>query len=95
MNANSGKCLDAGTGAQGAAVTIQSCNGSASQTFSVNPMPAKYGTFWIKNVIGNRCLNVTGSGGTAQRTHGQPMNVTDCVSTYSTQQIRIQAVALP
>ena len=95
MNANSGKCLDAGTGAQSAAVTIPSCNGSTAQNFSVNPMPAKYGTFWIKNVIGNRCLTVSGTGGTAQRTHGQPMIVTDCVSTNSTQQMVIQAVALP
>ena len=92
MKANSNKCVDAGAAAQNGPVVINDCNGSAGQTFSVNPMPAKYGTFWIKN--NNRCLSVPGNS-TSQRAAGTDLQMQDCVSTNSGQQMRIEAVFLP
>jgi len=56
-------------------------------------MPAKYGSFWIKNVIGNRCMGPTGTS-TQQKANGATLVVSDCVSTYSSQQYRIEAEAL-
>ena len=91
MKSNHNKCMDAGSCAQNGAVTIKDCNGSSSQTWSVNPMPAKYGTFWIKN--GSRCLGVPGNS-TSQHAAGTDLQVQDCVSTNSGQQMRIEAVAL-
>jgi Ricin-type beta-trefoil lectin domain len=91
MKTNANKCVDAGSCAQNGAVTVKDCNGSSAQVWSVNPMPAKYGTFWIKN--GGRCLSVPGNS-TSQRAAGTDLQVQDCSSTNSGQQMRIEAVPL-
>ncbi|HMF41823.1 MAG TPA: ricin-type beta-trefoil lectin domain protein [Polyangia bacterium] len=88
------KCVDGGAGANNGAVVVATCNGSAGQTWSVNPMPAKYGTFWIKHSGTNRCLSVPGNS-TVQRAAGTDLQTQDCVSTNSGQQMRIAAEPLP
>jgi hypothetical protein len=93
MKANTSKCIDAGTGAQGAALTINSCNGSAAQAFSITPLPKSYGSFVIKNIIGNRAITATGTS-TQQKASGTTMAVTD-YGAWSAQQFRIEAAPLP
>jgi hypothetical protein len=92
MKANSNKCIDAGTGAQGAALTVKDCNGSTAQTFSIVPLPKSYGTFLIKNVIGNRAITAAGTS-TQQKASGTAMTVTD-YGAWSSQQFRIEAKPL-
>jgi hypothetical protein len=92
MKANTSKCVDAGTGAQGAALTIKTCNGSTAQTFSITPLPKSYGSFVIKNVIGNRAITPTGTS-TQQKASGTALVVTD-YGCWSAQQFRIEADAL-
>jgi hypothetical protein len=92
MKANTGKCIDAGTGAQGAALTIKTCNGSTAQAFSITPLPNSYGSFVIKNVIGNRAITAIGTS-TQQKASGTAMAVTD-YGAWSAQQFRIEAKPL-
>jgi len=94
MRTDHSKCVDGGSGLNGGAVVVATCNGSTGQTWSVNPMPAKYGTFWIKHTGTNRCLSVPGNS-TIQRAAGTDLQVQDCVSTNSGQQMRINAEPLP
>jgi hypothetical protein len=49
------KCVDAGVGTSGTVPTIQSCNGSTKQQFTVTPNGG-YGTLYITNVGTGLCL---------------------------------------
>ena len=94
MNNTPGKCLDAGTGASLAAVTVQSCNGSTSQQWTIMPQGNTYGAFLIQNVKGGTYLNVTNPGNsTLQKNANVPFDVDSCAKTWSSGQFRIQAVA--
>lgn len=94
MNSDHSKCVDGGAGAVNGAVMIASCNGSAGQTWSVTPMPAKYGTFLIKHSVTGRALSVPGNS-TSQHASGTDLQTQDYVSTNSGQQWRINADPLP
>ena len=49
------KCVDAGNGTDGTVPTIQSCNGSTKQQFTVTPNGG-FGTVYIGNVGSGLCL---------------------------------------
>ncbi|PPQ83495.1 hypothetical protein CVT25_006985 [Psilocybe cyanescens] len=70
----SAKCLTAASNTDGASVTIQSCNGSASQKWTFSGGSVK--------VFGNKCLDVTG--GTT--TDGTKMQIWTCTSNNANQQ---------
>jgi hypothetical protein len=81
------KCLDAGAGYEGAGVTVQNCNGSASQQWAVNTNGG-YGSAYFHNIGSGRCLNTTGT------TQGATISVSSC-QRVSWQEFRILAVVGP
>jgi len=92
MHANNNKCLDAANGNNNDLVAIRDCNGSAAQTWSIQPQGNSFGSFLIKSGNTGRCLTLGGTS-TQQRAHGDTMVSYDC-SGWSAQMYRIQAVAL-
>lgn len=81
------KCLDAGDGYDGAVVTIQTCNGSSSQQWTVNTNGG-YGTAYFQNIGSGRCLTAAGTG------QGAAIAVNTC-QRVSWQEFRILAVTGP
>jgi len=88
-----GKCLDTGAGTTGSSITVQYCNGSTSQQWTIVPQGNTYGAFIITNVKAGMALTLTNPGSsTLQKNAGVPFDV-EVYGKWSAQQYRIQAMA--
>jgi hypothetical protein len=80
--------VDANAAANGSAVHINACSGSASQDWSFTPQPTKDGAFLIQTAATGRCLHV--KNGSSAASAG--MESYDCNATSVYQRFIVQAV---
>jgi ricin-type beta-trefoil lectin protein len=83
------KCLDAGGGGNGQALTIATCAGVNQQRWNVTVDPRQTGAFIFKVVSTNRCLNHRGGG----LGDGTVMEVADCNGSTESQMFIVAAVS--
>jgi hypothetical protein len=86
---NTSMCVDAGAATNGTALALASCNGGASQKFTISADPQS-GNFFFKASNTGRCVQPRSSSTSA----GTVMETDDCTS-GSAQKFAVQAVATP